>query len=280
MTLLELMVVLAIFGVLIALLLPAIQRVREAAARAMSTNNLKQIGLASQHFASQYNGYLPTVGGHNPATRVTGISLFVSLLPYLEQSQIHGSIQDGLNHGSFHTDYYVPTYVSPVDPTTQGMKKAICSYAANAQFFRRRRPNLSHISDGTSNTILFAEHFSYNCGGAVFFWGLESDTVFVVPSSDGVNLMRAPTFADFKSNDVFPVTAGNPPTSFGSVAGLTFQVNPSLSECDPRLAQTRHVSGMLAAMGDGSVRTLSRGMSEPAYWGLVTVNQGEVLQME
>ena len=50
-----------------------------------------------------------------------------------------------------------------------------------------------------------------------------------------------------------------------------------MSDCDPHLAQTPHSGGMLAAMCDGSVRTLAGGMSPATYWGAVTPDGGEVL---
>jgi prepilin-type N-terminal cleavage/methylation domain-containing protein len=268
-TLLELLVVVAILAVLLGLLLPAVLRAREAAARLSSMNNLRQIGLAGQNFAALNAGHMPNVNGMNWATRTTGMSLYITLLPYLDQSQLEARILSDTARQSWRTEYVVPTLISPADPTTRP-GYGFSSYPAHAQVFRGR-PNLNHIPDGTSQTVLFAERYGYRCGNTVFPWG------YAIDWETGTALrMRAPTFADPNFGDVVPVTTSQPPASHGSKRGLTFQVKPRLSDCDPRLAQTPHQSGMLVGMGDGSVRTLAGGISERVYWGLVTPGKGEI----
>ena len=81
-TLIECLVVIAIVAVLLALLLPAVMKVREAGHRIESTNNLKQIMLAVHHFADAHQGRLPTIDGTAPNRDQ---SVLAALLPYLEQ---------------------------------------------------------------------------------------------------------------------------------------------------------------------------------------------------
>jgi prepilin-type N-terminal cleavage/methylation domain-containing protein len=110
-TLIELLVVIAIIAVLIGLLLPAVQKVRAAAARMSCANNLKQVALAAHNYQSSYNALPPGLYGPPPTVPVgiynyPYIGLLPSLLPYLEQDNVYRQIQTSWVLGSLGPNWW------------------------------------------------------------------------------------------------------------------------------------------------------------------------------
>lgn len=180
-TLIELLVVIAIIAILIGLLLPAVQKVREAANRMSCTNNLKQIGLGLHSFESIY-GYFPTSGEGNsptspPSTWMDVHSTYTQLLPLVEQETVYKSININLryNHPSNIAAYknkiktftcpsngyskddplnygqadYMPVAYCDIDPNT-GARSTLSTPATTATY---RTAGLLTLHNGAAPTV-------------------------------------------------------------------------------------------------------------------------------
>jgi prepilin-type processing-associated H-X9-DG protein len=278
------LVVLAIIAVLTGLLLPAVQKVREAAARIKCCNNLKQIGLAG-HAAHDAGGSLPPGLGYWTGQTAYGTFHF-HLLPYLEQ--------DGLYRQSYHAGFYfvannqvyaqpMKLFVCPADPSAPpagtardviGNTWGLASYAVNAQVVCQVGPtgNISSpenyaqipasFPDGTANTLLFTEKYAqcfnsnYPAGGT--FWGFYYTGPSLQPYHPG-----------------FEVSWNG--YSYGPASKFLVQPQPYNGACDPTMASSPHPGGIQGLFADGSVRFLSCAMTMYTWWYLCTPAGGEVL---
>jgi prepilin-type N-terminal cleavage/methylation domain-containing protein len=208
-TLIELLVVIAIIAILIGLLLPAVQKVREAAARTQSQNNLKQMVLALHNFGDTHQSQFPpgygqfplNSGGWQQPGSAEG-TIFYYMLPFLEQQNLYNQ---GLTSNNNVPEGYLSmqldwannppiphtfkTYIAPADPSVPGNGNglAYCSYQANAMalcqpsgggYFWNNARMPATFQDGTSNTILFAEAYAVTGqgGNGVFQSGITNSS--------------------------------------------------------------------------------------------------------
>ena len=135
-TLIELLVVIAIIGVLVGLLLPAVQKVRESAARSQCANNLKQIGVALHNFNDQHNhfpsGGEGNIGGNSPNYAIKNLtyfdlhSVFTMLLPFVEHEDVYNQfdLRYAYNdpvapNNQSAAQNVIPTYLCPSNPVRQ-----------------------------------------------------------------------------------------------------------------------------------------------------------------
>jgi prepilin-type N-terminal cleavage/methylation domain-containing protein/prepilin-type processing-associated H-X9-DG protein len=184
-TLIELLVVIAIIGVLVGLLLPAVQKVRETANRIQCANNLKQIGLACHNFHAVRQSFPPgyVASALYPDT-TPGWGWAAFLLPYLEQDNLFAQIDltQPLEQSPA-IRAVLPVFLCPSDQVpgtpsllTDATLSPICTaapscYAAtvgsdeseaddptgNGIFYRNSRTRIADITDGTSNTTMVGD---------------------------------------------------------------------------------------------------------------------------
>jgi prepilin-type N-terminal cleavage/methylation domain-containing protein len=292
-TLIELLVVIAIIAILIGLLLPAVQKIREAANRMKCTNNIKQLSLGTMNCSDTVGFIPPSIGLYSGAYGAGGNSdggLFLHILPYIEQDNLFKASQSGLNGNgqdsrnnnalTYHQwtapiqNSRISTYKCPSDSTI-GNDPGMSSYGQNGQVFRVGYPQWNpypkmvfpaSIPDGTSNTIFFTEKIAYCDKDHAIqdypnnYW---PDWGPIVASSDlnrgGLGLNSAPQFSPRAS----PIAGQSP-------------VNGKARECWGSRASTLHSGGMVVGLADGSVRTVSSGIAVDVWWNALTAAGGEV----
>jgi prepilin-type N-terminal cleavage/methylation domain-containing protein len=300
-TLIELLVVIAIIAILIGLLLPAVQKVREAAARIKCQNNLKQIGLALHNYADA-NQTLPP-GSQN------GFSVHALILPYIEQDNLYRLINFTVGTGDPLNDVPratpVTIYLCPSDPVSvlpagnpgnnyrwNAGTSIVNSYPStqnatmpppNGGFWTNGGYRFGEISDGTSNTAAFSEHIKGDFSNAV-----------VSPNGDTFQPGTYPATADEALAQCMAIDINNLSFQGNSNAGGVWMSNghtstryyhafpPGNRGCmfPPQRISTTANSGHTQIVNivlfDGSVRTVPYSMNLVSWRALGTRNGGEV----
>ncbi len=296
-TLVELLVVIAIIGMLVTLLLPAVQAAREAARRTQCVNSVKQISLALHSCHDAHRSLPPAWGKMNGFGTV-----LYAILPYIEEggvydmseNNVNGWVDMGKGRVQAITSFPLMTYLCPADSTapdeglwprggvpppgkTEIGKWAFSNYGVNYQIFGNpsagnhanlnmdgNKRSFTTITDGTSQTVAFAEKYR-RCGRHGSLWGHGSWNVpwmslFAYGSRDGET--------GFSSNS-------NPAGAVGPASKPQQNPHPWDTACHESRTQSHHSGGLNVGFLDGSARFIDAAIEPTVWWSYCTINAGD-----
>jgi prepilin-type N-terminal cleavage/methylation domain-containing protein len=289
-TLIELLVVIAIIAILMGLLLPAVQKVREAADRSQAQNHLRQLALAS-HSHCDAAGFLPPVMGWKPARQeggMVGTAMFF-LLPYVEEDNrfrqafgpltgLRGPTMPGTPSSAppnalrgNRIGGLIKMFTAAADPTKADNPT---SFFPNREVFNGYL-RVEQIGDGTSQTAMWGEGYrkcSNSAGGETRHGEWNMSEIMDFNSGNPVMPFLGPT-----PGSSIPYAPG-----FGIIpAGMMpIQVKPALDACSHRALQALTGGSAQVAYCDGGVRNVTANTVLTVWNAGLTPNGGEVQQGE
>jgi prepilin-type N-terminal cleavage/methylation domain-containing protein len=304
-TLIELLVVIAIIAVLVGLLLPAVQKVRDAAARISCANNLKQLGLALHNYHDSY-GYFPSSVRPAGFTSLPRVSWTIGLLPFIEQDNLRRNYDTTTNWDSPTnlplTSLPVKIFQCPAAPnsgrkdgdpqinqwdlvavTDYAASTGVAAYATNVNPTGVVQPGImqknvfvkmADVTDGLSNTILVVE----SAGRPQVYRGRRIFGAVPAQKTNGGGWARPASDFTFQTS-TYDGSAFPGPCAVNCTNGFdypAYNMAPFGTEgtAEPYSFHTGVINVLL---GDGSTRTVSSGISVTTFAALVTRSGGEVI---
>lgn len=309
-TLIELLVVIAIIAILIALLVPAVQKVREAAARTQTNNNLKQLSLANHSANDVFKKLPPGIGSlYGQATTLNAqLTVHMHLMPYIEQEPLYTIFVTNpppswpMPNGSI-----VPPFVAPQDVSQINNGKDVQNFLANLRVYSNTlavaNPALQTNPQGDTGVVSWADptlsdprtptQFQYYGSAGIprtFSDGTSNTISFVTGymQCNGTGSYPAGyrlyynTLSFFGNGPMVTAptpnatpTTGNTPVPGGG-SGFIFQTQPKQADCDPNLPQSMSVAGISVGLFDGSVRMISNSITAQTWAQACQPNDGQI----
>jgi len=311
-TLIELLVVIAIIAILIGLLLPAVQKVRDAAARMSCQNKLKQLGLALHNYHDANNKLPPGAQGAvfpnpNPAgntTTIAGTSWIVFSLPYVEQDNLYklyrfdlayNSVENGAIGGNL-----VPTLYCPAGPDPKKYLDPNANVTTNPTTHYYGVMGPGGLTDNTTN-VVGGTTFTYRVGSANAngAWSGNGMLSHYQETTGSISSFRTVKLTDVKdgltntlmlgelsvslpgaqSNQYRTWIRGNNSGS-GATKNVTNPINSTFYNGSNNFNDisfgSNHTGGCNFALGDGSVRFITQNIDMSIYKAIASIDSGEV----
>jgi prepilin-type N-terminal cleavage/methylation domain-containing protein len=304
-TLVELLVVMAIIAILMGLLLPAVQKVRDAAARTRTQHYMRQCAIAAHNYEGARGRFPPALGWGNALAPNTGSfgTTFFHLLPYVEMDNLvtyclKPGTGPGTNVAAIYEAYYgggttypaqtvgyfkpVKSYQDPQNPgqDADGLARGNASgygaagWAGNFALFGSLNNNNQFVSADAKRTV---EDIRDGLSNTIMFaqkysvCGQSGGTggslwAFDGGLAPGAITPYGPWFAvPFSTSSVGP-------NSLFQVAPLPYDT----ANCDPTLAQSTRVTGICVVFADSHTQFISTSVSNATWWALVTPASGDL----
>ncbi|MCE9561067.1 MAG: DUF1559 domain-containing protein [Planctomycetes bacterium] len=286
-TLIELLVVIAIIAVLIGLLLPAVQKVREAASRMKCSNNLKQLGIGLHGYHVVYERFPPGYN-YNGTTDISEATWLFFLLPYVEQQALYDKANLSLcfgqqpNANGVISANMLPVYSCPSDvpgnlallyygkgnyaanggigPMTSNFTSPLGSITTPGVFLANGRLGIKDITDGTSNTTAASE-------------------VLKAPGDDFRGVMYYPEGPIYQHNRTPNTSTPDDFRTSSCVSTVKAPCVGTYTAYNNRAvimsARSNHTGGVNVALCDGSLRFVTNGISQTTWQAAGTIGLGE-----